>query len=58
MCMYIYTCTCICIYIYTCMYVSEHKQNAQNTKRWKQSSAIKQLLETVLLTIKICTDYP
>ena len=55
--MYIYTCTCICIYIYICMYVSEHKQNAQNTKRWKQSSAVKQLLETVLLAIKICTDF-
>ena len=45
------------MYIHICMYVSEHKQNAENTKRWKQSSAIKQLLETVLLAIKICADF-
>ena len=43
--------------IYVYIYISEHKQNAQNTKRWKQSSAIKQLLETVLLAIKMCTDF-
>ena len=27
------------------------------TMRWKQSSAIKQLLETFFLTIKMCTDF-
>ena len=27
------------------------------TKRWKQSSAIKQLLETLFLAIKMCTDF-
>ena len=28
------------------------------TKRWKQSSAIKLLLETLFLAIKMCTDFP
>ena len=27
------------------------------TRQWKQSSAIKQLLETLLLAIKMCTDF-
>ena len=28
------------------------------TKRWKQSSVIKQLLETLFLAIKMRTDFP
>ena len=31
---------------------------SKSTKRWKQSSAIKQLLETLFLVIKMCTDFP
>ena len=38
----------ICIYRNTIKY----------TKRWKQSSAIKQHLETLFLAIKLCTDFP
>ena len=30
---------------------------SKRTKRWKQSSVIKQLLETMFLAIKMCTDF-
>ena len=31
---------------------------SKDTKRWKQSTAIKQVLETLFLAIKMCTDFP
>ena len=37
------------------VYVSEHSQNAQNDG--KQSSAIKQLLETLLVAINMYTSF-
>ena len=43
------------IYIFICiLYVTQSKC----TKRWKQNLAIKQLLETLFLSIKICTNFP
>ena len=50
--MYIY----IYIYIYLYIYIYIGTQS-KCTKRWKQSSAIKQLLETLFLAIKMCTDF-
>ena len=40
----------IYIYIYT-------RTQAKYTEQWKQSSAFKQLLETLFLTIKKCTGF-
>ena len=41
------------IYIYGIHHWPEHNQKA----RWKQSLAIKQLLETLFLAIEMCTDF-
>ena len=49
--MYVY----IYIYIYIFIYILTQPKC---TKRWKQRSAIKQLLETLFLAIKMCTDFP
>ena len=35
-----------------------YRKTIKSTKRWKQSSAIKQLLETLFLAIKMRTDFP
>ena len=35
--------------------ISEHNQNVKNI--WKQSSAIKQLLEALLHAVKMCTSF-
>ena len=40
----------VCIYIYI-------GTQSKSTKRWKPSSAIKQLLETHFLAIKMCTGF-
>ena len=48
------------IYMYMYMYVLYiYKIETQSkcTKRWKQGSAIKQLLEALFLAIKICTGF-
>ena len=39
------------------MYIYIHI-GRQCTKRWKQSSAIKQLLQALFLAIKMCSDFP
>ena len=69
---YIWTYTHICRYAYMHIYVPKsmscHKvivmitgraigTESKCTKRWKQSSAIKQLLETLFLAIKMCTGF-
>ena len=46
------------IYIYVYIYIYRNTIKIKCTKRWKQSSAIKQLLETLFLAIKMCTDFP
>ena len=35
-----------------------YRNTIKYAKRWKQSSAIKQLLETLFLAIKMYTDFP
>ena len=47
----------IYIYIYTYINRNTIKQNVQNDGKWKQSSAIKQPLETLFLTTKMYTDF-
>ena len=42
------------IYIYIYIYIGTQ---SKCTKRWKQSSAIKQLLEVLFLAIKMCTGF-
>ena len=44
------------IYLYICVYAYIGTQS-KCTKQWKQSSAIKQLLETLFLTITICNGF-
>ena len=48
--MYIY------VYIYIYIYICIGTQ-VKCTQLWKQSSSFKQLLETLLLTIKTCTGF-
>ena len=43
------------IYIYTYIYIGRQSKCG---KQWKQNSAIKQVLETLLLAIRMCTDFP
>ena len=44
------------LYIY--QIIDIYQNTIKCTKQWKQSSATKQLLETLFLTIKMCTDFP
>ena len=36
----------------------QYRNTIKCTERWKQISAIKQILETLFLAIKMCTDFP
>ena len=48
------------IYLYLSIYLSIYLYNITHskcTKRWKQSSAIKKLLETLFFTKKMCTGF-
>ena len=51
----VYTQPVLLVYIYIYIYIGTQ---SKCTKRWKQSSAIKQLLDTLFLAIKMCTDFP
>ena len=42
------------MHVYICTYIGTE---SKYTKPWKQSSAIKQLLEPLFLAIKICTGF-
>ena len=44
------------MYIYIYIYV--YRNTIKCTKRWKQSSATKRLLETLFFAKKMCTDFP
>ena len=50
----IYLSISLSLYIYIYIYI---RTQSKYTKRWKQSSDIKQLLITLLLAIKMCTDF-
>ena len=43
------------IHIYIYIYISEYRNTVKMHKKWKQSSLIKQLLETLFLAIKMWT---
>ena len=40
------------------VYLYIYRNTIKCTKRWQQSSAIKQLLESLFLAIKMCIDFP
>ena len=55
--MYISIYLSIFIYIYIYIYIYNIGTQPKCTKRWKQSSVFKQLLEALLLAIKMCTGF-
>ena len=55
--MYIYIHIYIYTHIYICIYILYIGTQSRCTKRWKQSSAIKQRLENPFLAIQMCTGF-
>ena len=56
--MYIYLSIYLSIYLYIYIYIYIYTgTKSKCTKRWKQSSVNKQLLETPFLAIKMCTGF-